>query len=40
MEVQDRPSRALSNGANALNLRPFQPLAPEASRFGEFVRGL
>lgn len=40
MEVQDRPSRALSNGANALDLRPFQSLARKLRELGEFVRGL
>ncbi len=40
MEVHDRPARALSDGANALDLRRFKPLASELLSLGRFVRGL
>lgn len=40
MEVHDNPSRALSDGANALDLRLFRPLARRLRDLGRFVRGL
>ncbi len=40
MEVHDRPSRALSDGANALELRRFKPLAKELRDLGQFIRKL
>lgn len=40
MEVHDRPSRALSDGANALELRGFKPLAQELRDLGQFIRKL
>lgn len=38
MEVHDNPSRALSDGANALNLRNFEALARDLRDLGRFVR--
>jgi len=38
MEVHERPSRALSDGANALALRRFSPLARELRDLARFVR--
>jgi 2-dehydro-3-deoxyphosphooctonate aldolase (KDO 8-P synthase) len=40
MEVHDHPSRALSDGANALDLRLVEPLARKLRDLGKFVRGL
>ncbi len=40
MEVHDRPARALSDGANALDLRRFKPLAARLRDLGRFVRKL
>jgi len=40
MEVHDRPARALSDGANALLLRRFKPLAARLRDLGRFVREL
>lgn len=40
MEVHDNPSRALSDGANALNLRQFKPLMARLRDLGNFVRKL
>lgn len=40
MEVHDNPSRAFSDGANALALARFAPLARRLRRLGEFVRRL
>jgi 2-dehydro-3-deoxyphosphooctonate aldolase (KDO 8-P synthase) len=40
MEVHDRPSRALSDGANALPLRLFTPLAKKLRDLGRFTRRL
>ncbi|HEX5482064.1 MAG TPA: 3-deoxy-8-phosphooctulonate synthase, partial [Terriglobia bacterium] len=40
MEVHDNPSQALSDGANALPLRKFKPLARQIRDLGAFVRGL
>jgi 2-dehydro-3-deoxyphosphooctonate aldolase (KDO 8-P synthase) len=40
MEVHDNPARALSDGANALDLRRFKPLASRLRKLGEFVRKL
>ncbi len=40
MEVHDNPSRALSDGANALDLRLFRPLARRLRDLGSFVRRL
>lgn len=40
MEVHDHPSRALSDGANALELRRFKPLARKLRDLGRFVRKL
>ena len=40
MEVHDRPSRALSDGANALDLKLFKPLAKKLRDLGRFVRKL
>lgn len=40
MEVHDRPSRALSDGANALDLKKFGPLAARLRDLGRFVRKL
>ncbi|HEV2498875.1 MAG TPA: 3-deoxy-8-phosphooctulonate synthase [Terriglobia bacterium] len=38
MEVHDNPARALSDGANALNLRRFKGLAQRLRDLGQFVR--
>ncbi len=38
MEVHDHPSRALSDGANALELRRFKPLATMLRDLGRFLR--
>lgn len=38
MEVHDRPARALSDGANALDLRNFVPLARRLRDLGTFIR--
>ena len=38
MEVHDRPARALSDGANALDLRHFEPLARRLRDLGAFIR--
>ncbi len=38
MEVHDRPERALSDGANALNLGRFRPLAAELRDLARFIR--
>lgn len=40
IEVHDHPSRALSDGANALDLRRFKPLAIKLRGLGRFVRRL
>ena len=40
MEVHDRPIRALSDGANALDLKLFKPLAKRLRDLGKFVRKL
>jgi 2-dehydro-3-deoxyphosphooctonate aldolase (KDO 8-P synthase) len=40
MEVHDNPPRALSDGANALHLRSFRPLAQRIRDLGEFVRAM
>jgi 2-dehydro-3-deoxyphosphooctonate aldolase (KDO 8-P synthase) len=40
MEVHDHPSRALSDGANALDLKLFKPLAKRLRDLGKFVRKL
>jgi 2-dehydro-3-deoxyphosphooctonate aldolase (KDO 8-P synthase) len=40
MEVHDRPARALSDGANALPLARFHPLARTLRDLGRFIRGL
>jgi 2-dehydro-3-deoxyphosphooctonate aldolase (KDO 8-P synthase) len=40
MEVHDNPARALSDGANALDLRYFKPLARRLRDLGSFVRAL
>jgi 2-dehydro-3-deoxyphosphooctonate aldolase (KDO 8-P synthase) len=40
MEVHDRPSRALSDRANALEWRRFKPLAKELRDLGQFIRKL
>jgi 2-dehydro-3-deoxyphosphooctonate aldolase (KDO 8-P synthase) len=40
MEVHDHPAQALSDGANALDLRLFPPLAGRLRRLGTFVRKL
>jgi 2-dehydro-3-deoxyphosphooctonate aldolase (KDO 8-P synthase) len=40
MEVHDHPFRALSDGANSLDLRRFKPLAARLRDLGEFVRKL
>ena len=38
MEVHDNPARALSDGANALDLKRFKPLAKRLRDLGSFVR--
>jgi 2-dehydro-3-deoxyphosphooctonate aldolase (KDO 8-P synthase) len=40
MEVHDRPERALSDGANALKLSRFRPLARRLRELGSFLRRL
>jgi len=40
MEVHDHPSRALSDGANSLDLRRFKPLVARLRDLGDFVRKL
>jgi 2-dehydro-3-deoxyphosphooctonate aldolase (KDO 8-P synthase) len=40
MEVHDNPSRALSDGSNALDLKRFKPLARKLRDLGRFVRQL
>lgn len=40
MEVHDRPSRALSDGANALDLARFKPLTIKLRDLGRFIRKL
>ncbi|HTV54508.1 MAG TPA: 3-deoxy-8-phosphooctulonate synthase [Terriglobia bacterium] len=40
MEVHDNPGRALSDGANALSLSAFRPLARELRDLAQFVRKL
>ncbi len=40
MEVHDKPSRALSDGANSLDLRRFKPLVARLRDLAEFVRKL
>lgn len=40
MEVHNKPSRALSDGANSLDLRRFQPLAARLRDLADFVRKL
>ena len=40
MEVHDHPPRALSDGANALDLRRFKPLAARLRDLGNFIRKL
>jgi 2-dehydro-3-deoxyphosphooctonate aldolase (KDO 8-P synthase) len=40
MEVHDNPSRALSDGSNALDLKRFKPLARRLRDLGRFVRQL
>ena len=38
MEVHENPARALSDGANALDLKRFKPLAGRLRDLGKFVR--
>ncbi len=38
VEVHDRPSRALSDGANALNLRKVKPLPAKLRDLAKFIR--
>ncbi len=38
VEVHDRPSRALSDGANALDLRKLKPLAAKLRDLAKFIR--
>ncbi|MGH9398270.1 MAG: hypothetical protein ACRD18_15635, partial [Terriglobia bacterium] len=38
MEVHDNPSRALSDGENALHLRNFEALLRDLCDLGRFVR--
>jgi 2-dehydro-3-deoxyphosphooctonate aldolase (KDO 8-P synthase) len=40
MEVHDRPARALSDGANALDLRHFKALVTRLRDLGRFIRRL
>jgi 2-dehydro-3-deoxyphosphooctonate aldolase (KDO 8-P synthase) len=40
LEVHDHPARALSDGANALDLRHFKPLLARLRDLAGFVRGL
>jgi 2-dehydro-3-deoxyphosphooctonate aldolase (KDO 8-P synthase) len=40
MEVHDHPSRALSDGANSLDLRRFKPLVARLRNLDNFVRKL
>jgi 2-dehydro-3-deoxyphosphooctonate aldolase (KDO 8-P synthase) len=40
MEVHDNPSKALSDGANALHVRHFKTLAGQIRDLGRFVRAL
>jgi 2-dehydro-3-deoxyphosphooctonate aldolase (KDO 8-P synthase) len=40
MEVHEKPARALSDGANALELSRFRPLAKKLRELGRFVRRL
>jgi 2-dehydro-3-deoxyphosphooctonate aldolase (KDO 8-P synthase) len=40
MEVHDHPTRALSDGANALDLKLFKPLVKKLRDLGRFVRSL
>ena len=40
VEVHDNPSRALSDGANALDLKRFKPLVRRLRDLGRFVRKL
>ena len=40
MEVHDHPARALSDGANALDLKYFAPLVSRLRKLGQFVRKL
>ncbi|HEV2351251.1 MAG TPA: 3-deoxy-8-phosphooctulonate synthase [Terriglobia bacterium] len=40
MEVHDHPARALSDGANALDLKRFPSLARQLRDLGKFVRAL
>jgi 2-dehydro-3-deoxyphosphooctonate aldolase (KDO 8-P synthase) len=40
MEVHDFPARALSDGANALDLKSFAPLAGRLCKLGRYVRKL
>jgi len=40
MEVHDRPARALSDGANALDLSHFSPLLARLRKLARFVRRL
>ncbi len=40
MEVHDRPAQALSDGANALPLRQFRPLAHDVRDLARFMRKL
>lgn len=40
MEVHENPAKALSDGANALELRRFKPLAARLRDLGAFVRKL
>jgi 2-dehydro-3-deoxyphosphooctonate aldolase (KDO 8-P synthase) len=40
MEVHDNPERALSDGANVLDLKLFKPLAARLRKLGQFVRRL
>ncbi|MGH9359165.1 MAG: 3-deoxy-8-phosphooctulonate synthase [Terriglobia bacterium] len=40
MEVHDRPSRALSDGANVLPLSEFKPLVRDLRDLGQFMRKL
>ncbi|MFZ0961086.1 MAG: 3-deoxy-8-phosphooctulonate synthase [Terriglobia bacterium] len=40
MEVHDHPAKALSDGANALDLRLFKPLVGRLRALGDFVRKL
>jgi 2-dehydro-3-deoxyphosphooctonate aldolase (KDO 8-P synthase) len=40
LEVHDKPSKALSDGANSLDLRRFKPLMARLRDLADFVRKL